>query len=137
MELTNETSQHETTENEGEESEMTAVRVPSSEHWTGEASTDDGRDETGPTRSRQRTPATTWSALAESPIDDLLDWPPVVYTLTETILERSEAYRFALSSPGAKWPPADVALDSDDGAAYQARGSSSVPGRLDAWVTSP
>jgi len=43
----------------------------------------DGRDDTRPTRSRQRTPGTIRSPLAESPIDDdLLDWPPDVYALT-------------------------------------------------------
>jgi len=59
----------------------------------------DGRDDTRPTRSRQRTPATIWSAVAESPIDDdLIDWPPDVYALTETVLEFSEAHRFPLAS---------------------------------------
>jgi hypothetical protein len=38
--------------------------------------------------------------------DELLEWPPDLLALTEVILERSEAYRFALSPPfGAHWPP--------------------------------
>jgi hypothetical protein len=39
----------------------------------------------------------------------VLDWPPDLFALTEVILQRSEAYRFALSPPGGStWPPADV-----------------------------
>ena len=39
--------------------------------------------------------------------DELLEWPPDLFALTEVILQRSEAYRFALSPPaGANWPPA-------------------------------
>jgi hypothetical protein len=53
------------------------------------------------------TPAAIWDALAGSPLDDeLLDWPPDLFALTEVILGRSEAYRFALSPPGdSSWPP--------------------------------
>ncbi|MBV9094682.1 MAG: hypothetical protein JO132_12540 [Streptosporangiaceae bacterium] len=41
--------------------------------------------------------------------DDLLEWPPDLLALTEVILQRSEAYRFALSPPaGAHWPPASL-----------------------------
>jgi hypothetical protein len=51
-----------------------------------------------------------WQAVAGTTIeDDLLEWPPDVFALTDTLLERSEAYRFALSPPeGAEWPPPDV-----------------------------
>ena len=39
--------------------------------------------------------------------DELLEWPPDMLALTEVILQRSEAYRFALSPPaGSTWPPA-------------------------------
>ena len=39
--------------------------------------------------------------------DELLEWPPDVFALTEVILQRSQAYRFALSPPaGLTWPPA-------------------------------
>ncbi len=53
------------------------------------------------------TPASTWQAVAGSPIgDELLEWPPDVFALTDVILERAEAYRFVLSPPdGVLWPP--------------------------------
>lgn len=39
-----------------------------------------------------------WLAMAKGPItDELLEWPPDRFALTDTILARSEAYRFALS----------------------------------------
>jgi hypothetical protein len=46
-----------------------------------------------------------WGAASQAAIDDdLLEWPPDVFALTDVVLERSEAYRFAL--PGsAPWPP--------------------------------
>jgi hypothetical protein len=49
-----------------------------------------------------------WQAVTGTTIgDELLEWPPDLLALTEVILERSEAYRFALSPPaGALWPPA-------------------------------
>ena len=54
--------------------------------------------------------ASAWQALAEGAIDDeLLDWPPDLFVLTDVILERSEAYCFALHPPrGAPWPPARI-----------------------------
>ena len=53
------------------------------------------------------TPAAVWSAVAGMPItDQILEWPPDLFALTAIILERSEAYRLALSPPaGATWPP--------------------------------
>ena len=56
------------------------------------------------------TPASVWQAVAGAAIgDELLEWPPDLFALTDVILERSEAYRFALSPPrGAQWPPARV-----------------------------
>src|SRR6516225_11650236 len=55
----------------------------------------------------QPTLASTWQALAGSPIgDELLEWPPDVFALTDVILERAEAYRFVLSPlDGVLWPP--------------------------------
>jgi hypothetical protein len=59
--------------------------------------------------------ASTWQAVAGSPIgDELLEWPPDVFALTDVILERAEAYRFALSPPdGVLWPPGGDASWSD------------------------
>src|SRR6516165_3457746 len=54
------------------------------------------------------TPASTWRAIVGRPItDELLHWPPDVFALTNVILERSEAFRFALS-PAREWPPGHV-----------------------------
>jgi hypothetical protein len=57
---------------------------------------------------QQLTAASVWEATTGSPVgDQLLEWPPDLFALTEVILERSEAYRFALSPPsGTSWPPA-------------------------------
>src|SRR5262249_39326623 len=53
------------------------------------------------------TPASAWLAMAGSPIsDDVLEWPPDLFALTDVILKRSEAYRFVLSPvAGVEWPP--------------------------------
>ncbi len=57
---------------------------------------------------QEPTLASAWQAVAGTTISDkLLEWPPDLFTLTEVILQRSQAYRFALSPPaGATWPPA-------------------------------
>src|SRR5262245_39209122 len=48
----------------------------------------------------------TWEAIAgRRPSDELLEWPPDVFALTNVVLDRSEAFRFAISPVGA-WPPA-------------------------------
>ena len=59
--------------------------------------------------------ASTWQGVAGSPVEDeLLEWPPDVFALTDVILERAEAYRFVLSPPdGALWPPGGDAGWSD------------------------
>jgi hypothetical protein len=51
-----------------------------------------------------------WQAVTGTAVgDEVLEWPPDLLALTEVILERSEAYRFALSPPaGAHWPPASL-----------------------------
>src|SRR5499427_5179659 len=56
------------------------------------------------------TPGSVWQEVAGTMIgDELLEWPPDMLALTEVILQRSEAYRFALSPPvGAHWPPASL-----------------------------
>ena len=58
----------------------------------------------------QPTLSSAWLAVTGNTIgDELLEWPPDLLALTEVILERSEAYRFALSPPpGAQWPPASL-----------------------------
>lgn len=51
--------------------------------------------------------ASVWTDVSGRTIgDDLLEWVPDVFALTETVLQRSEAYRFAVSPPaGEQWPP--------------------------------
>lgn len=42
---------------------------------------------------QEPTPASVWHAVAGTTIgDDLLEWPPDVFALTEVILQRSEGY---------------------------------------------
>jgi hypothetical protein len=57
--------------------------------------------------SYELTPASLWGAVAGAEIDDeLLAWPPDLFALSDLVLQRSEAHRFALSPPsGASWPP--------------------------------
>jgi hypothetical protein len=53
----------------------------------------------------EQTPASIWRAVAGGPImDELLEWPPDVFALTNLVLGRSEAFRFALA-PIGQWPP--------------------------------
>jgi hypothetical protein len=48
--------------------------------------------------------ASTWYAASGGPItDELLEWPPDVFALTNELLRRAEAFRFALSRQD--WPP--------------------------------
>ena len=56
---------------------------------------------------KEPTVASTWHAVAGSPIsDELLDWPADLFAFANVILGRSEAYRFVFSPPpGANWPP--------------------------------
>jgi hypothetical protein len=72
-------------------------------------STSGGTEQAGIHRPLDPTPASLWMAIAQAPpTDELLDWPPDLFALTDTILARSEAYRFALAPPeGARWPPGD------------------------------
>ena len=72
------------------------------------------------------TPASEWHAASRGGItDDLLDWPPDVFALTNVILTRSEAFRFALS-PIQEWPPEGY----PDWGAWSSRGDSVGPGGL-------
>jgi len=77
---------------------------------------------------QEPTLASVWQAVGGTTIgDELLEWPPDLFTLTEVILQRSEAYRFALSPPaGSTWPPADV-VDWPDAVTDAAR-------RWSAWA---
>src|SRR5262245_3201905 len=50
--------------------------------------------------------ASMWAAITgRRPSDVLLDWPPDVFAFANVALDRSEAFRFAISPVGA-WPPA-------------------------------
>jgi hypothetical protein len=53
--------------------------------------------------------ASTWRAITGAGFtDELLDWPPDVFALANALLDRSQAFRFALSPPlGVHWPPGD------------------------------
>ena len=56
-------------------------------------------------RVSEPTLASTWHAASGGAIaDELLEWPPDVFALTNVILARSEAFRFAIS-PIQEWPP--------------------------------
>ena len=50
--------------------------------------------------------STWWAISGGGFTDELLAWPPDVFALTNVLLDRSEAFRFALSPPeGVRWPP--------------------------------
>ncbi|HVL03275.1 MAG TPA: hypothetical protein VM386_02435, partial [Acidimicrobiales bacterium] len=55
----------------------------------------------------EATLGSVWADVSGRTIaDDLLEWIPDAFALTETLLQRSEAYRFAVSPPaGHRWPP--------------------------------
>src|SRR5262245_62087481 len=75
-----------------------------------------------------------WRGLTGVSIaDDILEWPPDVFALTDVILKRSEAYRFVLSKrPDMKWPPSRVQkwTDAIDEAASQWSACVEDPERL-------
>src|SRR5262245_302722 len=66
----------------------------------------------------QETLSSAWQAVSGSGLtNDLLDWPPDVFAVTNVLLRRAEVFRFALSPPaGVMWPPAgdwsDVVVDA-------------------------
>jgi hypothetical protein len=64
-------------------------------------------ESSGHDRLGEPTLASAWQGVAGSPVgDELLEWPPDVFALTDVILERAEAYRFVLSPPDrVQWPP--------------------------------
>src|SRR6202000_3323991 len=53
------------------------------------------------------TAGSLWQATSGRPLSaGLLDWPPDLFALTSLLLQRSGAFRFALSPPpGRQWPP--------------------------------
>src|SRR5262249_52212215 len=64
-------------------------------------------------------PSTRWAGLDRGSLwqdiagarlrDGLLEWAPDLFAFTDGVLDRSEAYRFAVSPPeGASWPPSEV-----------------------------
>src|SRR5262245_14368606 len=57
---------------------------------------------------RRLTLASAWQAISGGGFTgELLAWPPDMFALTNVLLDRSEAFRFALSPPaGVQWPPA-------------------------------
>jgi hypothetical protein len=51
-----------------------------------------------------------WHDIAARQLgDELLAWAPDLFAFTDVVLDRSEAYRFAVSPPeGSTWPPPEV-----------------------------
>jgi hypothetical protein len=56
---------------------------------------------------QRTTVGSLWQAMSGRPLSaDLLSWPPDLFALTSLLLQRSGAFRFALSPPpGRQWPP--------------------------------
>jgi hypothetical protein len=63
----------------------------------------------------QATLASAWQAVSGTGFThDLLEWPPDLFAVTNVLLDRSEAFRFALPRPvGMRWPPAGAGDWSD------------------------
>ena len=58
-------------------------------------------------RLRRPTLASAWEAVAGSPIgDELLEWPPDVFALTDVLLERAEGFGSCCPRRTVLWPPA-------------------------------
>lgn len=55
----------------------------------------------------ERTLALYFDAFSPAPAwDDLVQWPPDVFALTNVILDHTEGYRFVVGPPsGRRWPP--------------------------------
>jgi len=64
-------------------------------------------DDESPYCSGDPTAGSTWLALSGRPVtDEVLEWPPDLFALTDVILDFTQAYRFVFSPPGeATWPP--------------------------------
>src|SRR5215469_4553755 len=62
-------------------------------------------EQPAPEGASEPTPASIWRSVTGCLITDrLLEWPPDVFALTNLVLDRAEAFRFALSRAG-QWPP--------------------------------
>jgi hypothetical protein len=72
---------------------------------SGELMSSVGRDQCGYVQVDEPTLDYVWHSVSGGQItDELLDWPADVFALTNVILERSQAFRFALP-PHVRWPP--------------------------------
>ena len=85
--------------------------------WKDERVTAGGDPPAGYGRLGEPTPAHVWHSIAGCPIsDELLEWPPDLFALTNVILKRSEAFRYALGPAAAYWTPYGVvSLGESDG----------------------
>jgi hypothetical protein len=65
---------------------------------------DDGRPDS---RVAELTLASIWTGAAGQGLtEEMLQWPPDVFAVTDVLLQRADAFRFVLSPPsGAVWPP--------------------------------
>jgi hypothetical protein len=65
----------------------------------------------GAPAARPETVGTLWRSLSGLAMaDEILEWPPDVFALTDVALGHSQAYRFAVSPPaGTRWPPGPAA----------------------------
>jgi hypothetical protein len=62
-------------------------------------------EQPAPEELSEPTPASIWRSVTGGLITDrLLEWPPDVFALANLVLDRAEAFRFALS-PAGQWPP--------------------------------
>jgi len=59
---------------------------------------------------RASTVESLWRDIAGRQLgDELLEWAPDLFAFSDALLDRSEAYRFAVSPPdGASWPPPEI-----------------------------
>ena len=78
--------------------------------------------------------ASVWETATGATIgDELLEWPPDVFALTDVVLTRSEAHRHALSPPrGLSWPPDHISDRARAVADAGRRWSASVKDNADA-----
>src|SRR5215472_12266495 len=70
----------------------------------------DGEGSSFDSAGRSWTVGSLWHDIAGRQLgDELLEWAPDLFAFTDVVLDRSEAYRFAVSPPeGASWPPSEM-----------------------------